>query len=123
MSSFNFPLIVLNFADPLTVAQQERIVALIGRSIDRLIEVPCQIDLQKPLSFQVVDLVNELGMTYTEWNISEIFVNLPNDSVVAAVLIAEIHGRMGYFPHVLRLFPAYEIINLWAQSDNAKYRR
>jgi hypothetical protein len=60
-------------------------------------------------------------------------VNLPALAPAAAALLAELHGRMGYFPAIVRIRPvagstppAYEvaeIINLQAVRDAARERR
>jgi hypothetical protein len=60
-------------------------------------------------------------------------VNLPGHNAVAALVLAELHGRMGYFPAVLRLRPVAgttppqvevaEILNLQAVRDRARLRR
>jgi hypothetical protein len=62
-----------------------------------------------------------------------ILVNLPSLNTIAALLLAELHGRMGYFPPVLRLrpvsgvtpprFEAAEIINLQEIRDSARKQR
>ena len=40
-----------------------------------------------------------------EWQQQPIIVNLPALSVIAGLVLAELHGRMGYFPPVVRLKP------------------
>jgi len=58
---------------------------------------------------------------------------LPSLNYAAAVLLAELHGRMGHFPAILRLRPiagalvteydVAEIINLEAVRAEARTRR
>jgi len=60
-------------------------------------------------------------------------LNLPSLNFIAALLLAELHGRMGYFPPILRLRPAEgsvppryavaEILNLQALRDAARLKR
>jgi hypothetical protein len=60
-------------------------------------------------------------------------VNLPSLNVIAALLLAELHGRCGYFPAVLRLqpiphttppqFAVAEILNLQQVREAARQRR
>jgi len=60
-------------------------------------------------------------------------VNLPSLSVVAALVVTELHGRCGYFPAVLRLkpvsdttplqFAVAEIVNLQMVRDAARQTR
>lgn len=133
MAIFFRPFVLLNFAHPLTDAQKDQIVALTGQVIERLIEVPSQIDVQKPLLPQIVVMANATGLQHWEWKSYDFVVNLPSLNFSAAAMLAELHGRMGYFPPVLRLRPVAgatppryevaEILDLWAQADAAKYRR
>jgi hypothetical protein len=60
-------------------------------------------------------------------------VNLPSLNHIAACVLAELHGRMGYFPTILRMrpvagstppqFEVAEIINLQAVRDQARTTR
>ncbi|WP_322494148.1 CRISPR-associated protein Csx15 [Chloroflexus sp.] len=126
-------MIVLNFAHPLTAAQQEQIVALTGQAISQIIEINSQIDQQQPLGPQIITLVDKAGLTPKQWQSEAILVNLPSLNFSAATLIAELHGRMGYFPPVLCLrpvagalpprFEVAEILNLQVLRDEARMRR
>lgn len=126
-------MIVLNFAHPLTAAQQEQIVALTGQAISQIIEINSQIDQQQPLGPQIITLVDKAGLTPKQWQSEAILVNLPSLNFSAATLIAELHGRMGYFPPVIHLrpvagallprFEVAEILNLQVLRDEARMRR
>jgi hypothetical protein len=62
-----------------------------------------------------------------------LLVNLPSYNYAAALVLAELHGRAGHFPAVLRLrpvaggatteFEVAEIINLQAMRDAARQAR
>ena len=62
-----------------------------------------------------------------------LIVNLPSLNFIAGLLLAELHGRMGYFPPILRLRPVSdslppryevaEILNLQAVRDAARAAR
>ncbi|WP_298821771.1 CRISPR-associated protein Csx15 [Chloroflexus sp.] len=126
-------MIILNYAHPITAAQQEQIVALTGQTIERLIDIPSQIDQQQPLGPQIVALADAAGLSPQQWQSEAILVNLPALNFSAAALLAELHGRMGYFPPVLRLrpiagslpprFEIAEILNLQVLRDEARTRR
>lgn len=122
--------IVINFAHPLTPAQQARVSDLLQRPLKKIIGVPCQIDHQQPLTAQVVDLVDAVGFTPADWQQNLFLLNPPSLSAVAAAVLAEVHGRAGYFPSCLRLRPAEgggfevaEILDLAAVRDTARRRR
>lgn len=126
-------MIILNYAHPITAAQQEQIVALTGQDIDRLLDIPSQIDQQQPLLPQIVAMADAAGLSPQQWQSEAILVNLPALNFSAAALLAELHGRMGYFPPVLRIRPiagslppryeVAEILNLQVLRDEARTRR
>lgn len=126
-------MIILNYAHPITAVQQEQIVALTGQHIDRLLDIPSQIDLQQPLLPQIVAMTDAAGLSPQQWQSEAILVNLPALNFSAAALLAELHGRMGYFPPVLRIRPiagslppryeVAEILNLQVLRDEARTRR
>jgi len=77
--------------------------------------------------------VEAAGLTPGEWQSAVLLVNLPSLNYSAAVLLAELHGRMGYFPACLRLrpvagavpprFEVAEILDLQAVREEARRRR
>jgi len=126
-------MILLNFAHPLTPAHLAQVEALTGQKVERVVEAHSQIDPQGPLTPQVTALADRAGLTPAEWQSAPLLVNPPSLNFVAAVLLADLHGRMGYFPAMLRMRPvpdstppqyeAAEVINLQAVRDAARRRR
>ena len=96
-------------------------------------DTPAQFDPAQPFAAQVAALLDRLSLSSTEWQTLPLLVNPPSLNVIAATMLAELHGRMGYFPAVLRLrpvasstpprFEVAEIINLQAVRDGACSRR
>jgi len=125
--------ILVNFSHPFTSEQLQQLETLAGRKILKLIEVDAQIDPQKPLDHQVVAMADGAGLTPQEWQTLPLLVNPPSLSISAVTLLAELHGRCGYFPAVVRLrplansvpprFEVAEIINLQAVREEARLRR
>ena len=64
--------------------------------------MPAQFDEQLPFAAQIDALVNQVGLTAEQWQTASILVVLPSLNFIAAVLLANLHGRMGYFPSVVR---------------------
>ncbi len=126
-------MIILNYAHPLTAAQREQIVAITGQAVEQVIEINSQIDPQQPLGPQIIAFADAAGLSAHQWQSEAILVNLPSLNYSAAALLAELHGRMGYFPAVLRLRPVAgvvplryevaEILNLQVLRDEARLRR
>jgi hypothetical protein len=133
-------MILLNFSHPLTPAQIEQVRALIGNHPEgtddeaiQVVELPAQFDVQQPFEPQLHDLLARLPVSSTEMQGEPILLNLPSLNTIAAMLLAELHGRMGYFPAMLRLrpmagstpprFEVAEIVNLQALRDAARMSR
>ncbi len=125
-------MIIINFAHPLTAAQRVQIETMRGQPIERIIEVPVQVDNQQPLAPQVADLVSQVDLPSTMWQTVPILLNPPGYAPVAAALIAEIHGRTGHFPAIIRIRPNHtapepyevaEIINLQQVRDQSRGKR
>jgi hypothetical protein len=126
-------MVVVNFSHPLTSDHLQQIEALTGQKVEQVIEVHSQIDPQQPLVPQVVALADKAGLSPAEWQSLPLLVNPPSLNYIAVVLLAELHGRCGYFPAHLRLRPVQdsvpprfevaEIINLQAVRDEARRRR
>jgi len=125
--------IILNFAHPLTAEHIAQIEATSGEQVERVVEVPCQLDNAQPLAFQVAALADACGLSAEEWQTLAVLVNPPSLNFIAVALLAELHGRCGYFPAHLRLrpvpgsaprrFEVAEILDLQGQRDSARQRR
>ncbi|MCS6908443.1 MAG: CRISPR-associated protein Csx15 [Anaerolineales bacterium] len=126
-------MILLNFSHPLTEQQRAQVEAIAGEKIERLIEIPTQINPQQPLAGQVIALADQANLSPFEWQNAPLLVNPPALNYVAVLLTAELHGRCGYFPAMLRLrpvanslppqFEVAEIVNVQSVREEARRRR
>lgn len=98
-------MIVVNFGHPLTAEQVTQVEALAGAAVERVIEAPTHFDDGQPFGPQVVALVEQVGLTATEWQALPLLVNPPAYGPIVAVLLAHLHGLCGHFPTLLRLRP------------------
>lgn len=98
-------MILLNFSHPLTPAQQAQIEVLTGQAIARIIDAMPHFDEQQPFPPQLQTLVTHVALTPAQWQSEPLLVVLPSLNFIAAALLAELHGRMGYFPPVVRTRP------------------
>ena len=101
---------LLNFSHPLTSEHLAQVEALTGQEVERVIDRPAEFDAAKPFAPQVVALVDSVALNPAEWQTLPLIVNPPSLNLIAVSLLAELHGRMGYFPPVLRLRSAAEIV-------------
>jgi hypothetical protein len=126
-------MLLLNFGHPLTDAQLARIRELAGRDPERVIAVPTQFDHARPFDEQVRELLASVPLTPEQWQTTPLLINPPSLAPITAVLLAEIHGRSGFFPTIVRLrpmsgtvppqFEIAELLNLQAVRDAARTRR
>ncbi len=126
-------MIILNFAHPLTPRQLDQIATLAGSAPERVQDIRSQFDLEQSLHHQIVHLLDTLEISTQQWQTGGWLIVLPSLNYAAAVLLAELHGRMGHFPAILRLRPVAgalvteydvaEIINLEAVRAEARTRR
>jgi hypothetical protein len=78
-------------------------------------------------------MIDHAGLTSEEWQTKPILINLPSLNYSAAIMLALLHGRMGYFPAILRLkpepgiipprFEVAEILNLQEIREKARNKR
>lgn len=111
-------MLVLNFTHPLTTEQCAQIEALAQDTIAEIRTIYVQINHTQPLGPQITSILDNVGLSQEEWQTQPLLINPPGYSQAAFVLLAEIHGRIGHFPTVVRLCPkngpftSYEVVEL-----------
>ncbi len=126
-------MILLNFSHPITPEQRGQIESLTGNTLARVVDLAVHFDQEQPFQPQLAQVLSQVQFTPQEWQTAPIIVNLPSYNYIAAMTLAELHGRMGYFPPILRLkpvekaipprFEVAEVINLQAMRDAARKER
>lgn len=124
---------IINFAHPITETQLAEIEALAGGKTTNVINISSQIDPGKPIEQQIETMLDEIKLTPNDWQTKPLLINLPSLNYSAATLLAQLHGRIGHFPAILRLrpngggitprFEAAEILNLQAMRERARGKR
>lgn len=125
-------MLLLNFTHPLTDDQYAQIEAFADTPIEEMRTVRVQINQEEALEPQIAAIVDSAGLSSQEWQIRPLLVNPPGYAPAAFVLLAELHGRIGHFPALVRLRPksgpitSYEVaelLNLQTIRDAARERR
>ena len=127
-------MLLLNFSHPITPAHLTDIQRLLNTNAPiAVVDIPTHVNPAMEYAPEVVKLVDQAKLTRKEWQHTPILVNLPSYNHIAALVLAEMHGRMGYFPTVVRLrpianvapqqFEVAEILNLQKQRDDARAER
>lgn len=126
-------MIVVNFAHVLAPEHLEAVERLTGKAVARVVEVKTHFDESRPFAEQARALVDSVELTSEQWQTQPLLVNLPSYNYAAALILAELHGRAGYFPSAMRLrpvagstpsrFEVAEVLNLQAVREQARERR
>jgi hypothetical protein len=125
-------MLILNFTHPLTREQCAQIEALAQNTIAEVRTIAVQIDQEAPLGPQIHKIVDTTGLSSEQWQTCPLLINPPGYAPAAFVLLAELHGRIGHFPTLMRLCPRYgatttyevaEILNLQDIREIARAHR
>lgn len=126
-------MILLNFSHPLLPDELLRLEMLAGQSMARVLDIRTHVDVQAELAPQVSALADSCRLSPTQWQTERLLVLPPALNFVAVTLLAELHGRMGFFPVHVRTrpvpdalpprFEVAEIINLQGVRDQARGKR
>lgn len=123
---------IINFSHPLTTKQLEQIENITRQEIDEVITIASQINTDEPLEPQIELMLVSTKLSAEDWQTQPLIINLPALNFSAAIMLAKLHGIMGYFPTILRLKPTSgatpprfelaEVINLHAIRMKARSR-
>lgn len=126
-------MIILNFSHPLTPEQIAKIEELSNRKVERVIALAIQFSHDEPFLPQLQQALTQATFSPEQWQTAPIIVNLPSFNYITALALAELHGRMGYFPPIIRMKPVQgampprfevaEVINLQSVRDEARKQR
>jgi hypothetical protein len=124
-------LVLLNFSHALTPDQIEAVGRLADAAVDRVVEEPLQLINELPFAPQVRSAVDELPITDREWQFGSFVLHLPGLSPIAALVLAEMHGRTGGFPAIVRMsrsgmlnqYEVAEVIGLQPAREVARMAR
>lgn len=126
-------MILLNFSHPLSNDHISIAETLISDKFTSIIDIKTHLDHQTSFPLQVKKLVGDIPLTSQQWQNSKILVVPPSLSIISCILLSELHGRMGYFPAVLRVKPVpgstppvfqpAEVVNLQAIRDASRENR
>ena len=126
-------IIILNFSHPHTAEHIAQIEKLTKQKVEQVLSIAVKFDSEKPFEHQLQELMSEITFSSNDLQTKPIIINLPSLNVIAALVLAEMHGRMGYFAPILRmkpvpgvippLFEVAELINLQNLRDFARKGR
>lgn len=124
--------LLLNYAHPLTAEQQAQLATLLAAPPE-IRNLGTTIDRRRPLADIALELADAAGLTPEEWQTLPLLLNPPALAPVALALMAELHGRCGYFLPILNIRPVdgalpprfeiAELLNLQVIRGQARTRR
>jgi len=117
----------------MTDIQRSQIEGQINAVGIQTIDIPTQFEDQQPFVPQLEQLLTAIALTPAQWQTEPILVVLPSLNYIAVALLADLHGRMGYFPSVVRMrpiagsvprqFEVAEILDLQVIRESARRQR
>ena len=126
-------MILLNFSHPLTDDQTSKIEELSGQTLREEQQIAVEINNELPLMAQIIQIVDKVILESREWQTHPLLINLPGYAPAAACLLAEIHGRSGHFPAIIKIRPVpnslpttyevAELIDLQSARQESRRRR
>jgi hypothetical protein len=125
-------IVILNFGHPFTETQLAEMTEHLDQGYE-VQDIRMQIDRKRPLVDLIKEIVDGIGLTSEEWQTHPLVMNPPGLAPLALGLIAEIHGRCGYFLPMVHIRPVdgamppryevAEIVNLQSLREEARTRR
>ena len=124
-------MILINFGHPIREDTLNEIRQLSQESLDSLINLKTAFEVEEPFEPQIRKLVDNVELSSEDWQTKSILINPPTLSIIALGVMAELHGRMGYFPAIIRLkqvdlpprFVLAEILNLQTLREGSRKLR
>lgn len=126
-------MILLNFSHPITDDQKVQIEKLAGQKVTQVIALKTHFDDSRAFPEQLMRLTEQIPLSMEALQTKPILVNPPALNFLAALVISDLHGRMGYFPPILRLraedesipprYEVAEILNLQQVRNAARKQR
>jgi len=126
-------MLLINFSHSLTKPQISEINKRLSKKVDQIVTCEVHFDNDQDFSDQVRKLFGSGRIPTDRFQKEPFLVILPSHSFIAGLVLAELHGRMGHFPAVVRISPetsnlplvyrVAEIIDLQAVRDNARKDR
>ena len=126
-------MILLNFSHPLSNPQRTQIESLSHQEITEVISIKTHFQNGEDFQAQLPSLMKQIPLTSEEYQSKPILVIPPALNFLAVLVLSDLHGRMGYFPSIVRLRPVEEslppqyevaeIINLQEVRNEARLWR
>lgn len=95
--------ILVNFGHPVSDRDFSQLERTLGEPVAEVRQRVLQLDPAAPFTGQVRAAVEDLQLDDTTWQGQRLVVHLPGLAPAAALVLAELHGRIGGFPPVLRM--------------------
>lgn len=125
-------MILLNYAHPITEAQLEELVGIVGGRPE-VRDIAAHADRSRSLAEVAYELAEAAGLSAEGWQTTPLLLNPPALAPLALALAAELHGRCGGFLAILNVRPVEgsvptryevaEVVNLQALREAARGRR
>ncbi len=123
---------IVNFSHPLT-DEQCRAICKTVKSDVVVHQVDVHIDRTISVTEHAVRIVDAVPLNAEQWQTASLAIIPPGLAVLACTVLAEIHGRAGYFVPLVVMRPVtqsvpprfefHQIIDLFSQREHARQHR
>lgn len=123
---------VLNFSHPFSEAQIDQLGELVNYQGFEIETFRVQIDFNRSLVEQAIEIVDSVDWTPDDWQHNEFLVRPSSVDAATLAIMAEIHGRCGYFPPIVTMrrgatmpptFDVWEVVDLQRVRNAARTLR
>ena len=96
-------MILINFSSPLGQDQLKQAESLLREPVDQVINFSFQLDSDQLILPQFKSVMKKFPLSVEEVRNEPVAVILPSANYLAALILAELHAWMDYFPTILRI--------------------
>lgn len=99
---------LLNFGHPISPEHLEDLRTRFEVAVQQVVPIPVHWREDASFAELAAEALDKAGLNTHRLQTESTLINLPGHSAVAAALLAELHGRIGHFPAVIRWQAAHD---------------
>jgi len=109
--------VVLNLGHPFSEGALADLREHLGCDEITILNLPSAYDLNAPFEQQVTDQLDAANLTSIDWQNLPLLLIPPSLAVASPVVLAQIHGRRGSFPGLVRQVRTAGVLGAWRVAE------